>query len=106
MHPDSPSYEGPAALVGTLGTGSMGLNLAGAHEVIYLSNSWSLMTRLQSEDRPIGPGQTQAVSYHDVVAVGPRGQRTVDHETVAALRAKDNLARWTREKWIRLLREE
>jgi SNF2 family DNA or RNA helicase len=106
MHPDAPAYEGPAGLVGTLGTGSMGLNLAGAHEVIYYSNDWSLVKRLQSEDRPVGPGQTQPVSYHDIIAVGPRGQRTVEHEVVAALRAKDDLARWSRERWIRLLKEE
>jgi SNF2 family DNA or RNA helicase len=106
MHPDAPAFKGPAALTGTLGTGSMGLNLAGAHEVIYYSNGWSLKQRLQSEDRPVGPGQTHPVSYHDLVACGPRGQRTVEHEVVAALRAKEDLARWSREKWIRILKEE
>lgn len=106
MHPEAEKYSGPAALVGTVGTGSMGLNLAGAHEEVFSSNDWSLLKRKQSEDRPIGPGQTHPLSIHDIVAVGPKGQRTVDHEIVTALRNKENLATWTMAKWIRLLREE
>lgn len=106
MHPETPRYTGPAVLVGTLGTGSMGLNLAGAHEEVFASNDWSLRKRKQSEDRPVGPGQTGPLSIYDVVAVGPKGQRTVDHEIVAALRDKQDLATWTTERWVRLLREE
>jgi hypothetical protein len=105
MHPDV-SYSGPAILAGTLGTGSLGLNLAGAHEVVYASNDYSLFKRSQSEDRPHGPGQTQPVSYHDIIAVGPKGQKTVDHAIVRALRERSDLAAWTCSAWVTILREE
>lgn len=104
MHPDE-VYRGPAILVGTLGTGSMGINLAGAHEVVYVSNDYSLMKRQQSEDRPHGPGQTQPVSYHDILAVGPKGERTIDHIVIGALRRKEDVASWTCGAWENILRE-
>jgi hypothetical protein len=99
MHPDTPPYTGPALLAGTLGTGGLGLNMAGGHEMVYCSNDRSLIKRLQSEDRPHGPGQTQPVSYHDIVAVGPNGQETMDHIVMRALRNKINLATWTSDAW-------
>ncbi len=105
MHPDV-RYRGPAVLAGTLGTGSLGLNLAGAHEVVYPSNDYSLLNRKQSEDRPHGPGQTQPVSYHDIIAIGPKGQKTVDHAIVRALRERQDLATWTCSAWVTVLREE
>lgn len=105
MHPDN-VYRGAADLVGTLGTGARGINMAGAHEVVYMSNAPSLMIRNQSEDRPHGPGQTQPISYHDIVAVGPKGQQTVDHVVLEALRNKDDLARWTCSAWIKALTVE
>ena len=105
MHPDN-HYSGPAVLVGTQGTGSVGLNMAGAHEVVYLSNDYSLYKRKQSEDRPHGPGQTQPISYHDIIAVGPKGQRTIDYAVIKALRSKEDLATWTMQAWVRALKEE
>lgn len=105
MHPDV-KYGGPAILVGTVGTGSMGRNMAGAHEVVYLSNNPSLHRRLQSEDRPVGPDQTQSISYHDIIAVGPSRQKTVDHTILKGLRDKDNLAKWTCSAWISALEAE
>ena len=105
MHPEV-KYIGPAVLAGTLGTGAKGLNMAGAHEVIYPSNDYSLINRLQSEDRPHGPGQTQPVSYHDIVAVGPSGQKTVDHVIIKNLRAKRDMAEWTTSAWVEALIKE
>lgn len=107
MHPEAPPYSGPAILVGTIGTGSVGLNMAGAHEVVYASNGNSLFHRKQSEDRPHGPGQTQPVSYHDIIAEGPKGQRTIDHTIVKALHDRDEIAEWTASAWVtKLLLEE
>ncbi len=105
MHPDT-KYSGPSVLIGTQGTGSVGLNMAGAHEVVYLSNDYSLYKRKQSEDRPHGPGQTQPISYHDIIAVGPKGQRTIDHAVIKALHARENLATWTMQAWVKALKEE
>jgi SNF2 family DNA or RNA helicase len=98
--------EGPAIVVGITQVGEMGLNLTAAHHVIYASNSFSLKTRLQSEDRVHRPGQTHAVNYYDVVAVGPNGQRTIDHVIQAVLRGKLDIATWTSSAWVTALKSE
>lgn len=97
---------GPVIVIGTPASGSMGLNLTAANQVIYLSNDYNLKTRVQSEDRVHRPGQTKPVSYTDVIATGPNGQRTVDYTIIRALRAKENLATYTCAAWIKLLSEE
>lgn len=79
--------------------GGFGLNLVAATQCIYLSNDFSLGIRLQSEDRCHRPGQKHAVTYIDVLAVGPKGQRTIDHTILAALRAKQDLAQMTASAW-------
>lgn len=96
---------GPVVVVGTPASGSMGLNLTAAHTVVYLSNDYSLKTRLQSEDRVHRPGQRNVVSYFDVIAVGPKGQKTIDATIVKALRDKNDLASWTTAAWVAALRE-
>jgi SNF2 family DNA or RNA helicase len=90
---------GPTVVIGTPASGSMGLNLTAAATVIYVSNDYSLKTRLQSEDRVHRPGQTRAVSYFDIVAVGPKGEKTIDHFIVKARRDKADLATWTISAW-------
>jgi len=105
LHPDTATDE-PAIVVGTLGTGSVGINLAAAHEVVYCSNGNSLFQRLQSMDRVHRPGQRYPVSYADVVATGPKGQKTIDHTIVRALRAREELATWTCAAWVQALKEE
>jgi hypothetical protein len=97
---------GPVVVVGTPASGSMGLNLAAASAVVYVSNDHSLKTRLQSEDRVHRPGQTRAVSYFDVMATGPRGQRTIDHAVIKALREKQDLATWTCSAWVSALKDD
>lgn len=98
--------SGPVLVVGTPQTGSMGLNLTAAHTVVYVSNDYSLKTRLQSEDRVHRPGQTEAVSYFDVIACGPSGQRTIDHAIIKALRTKSDIANWTTKAWLEALSDE
>lgn len=98
--------RGPAVVLGTPSSGSMGLNLAACHTVIYISNDYSLKTRLQSEDRVHRPGQTHPVSYFDIVATGPNGQKTIDHTVVKTLRDKGDLATLTTSAWLSVLRDE
>jgi SNF2 family DNA or RNA helicase len=98
--------DGRAVLLGTTKTGQTGLNLTAAHTVVYASNDTSLFTRMQSEDRVHRPGQRNVVSYFDVVATGPAGQRTVDHVILKALREKQNLATWTTSAWVAELTRE
>jgi hypothetical protein len=71
-----------------------------------VSNDFSLFTRQQSEDRTHRPGQHHPAAYHDIVAEGPRGQKTVDHVVLKALREKLDIATWTSAAWVRALREE
>lgn len=97
--------KGPAVVVGTPASGSMGLNLTGAHTVVYMSNDYSMKTRLQSEDRVHRPGQLYPVSYYDIIAVGPNGQKTIDHTVIKALRNKVDLATFTTSAWLAELRD-
>jgi SNF2 family DNA or RNA helicase len=98
--------SGPVVVIGTPASGSMGLNLTAAHTVIYLSNDFSLKTRLQSEDRVHRPGQISPVSYYDVIATGPAGQKTIDHTVIKSLRSKLDLATLTTSAWVQNLMEE
>ena len=68
-------------------TASEGLNLFAASVVVYYSNSFKLLERLQSEDRIHRIGQTRNCTYIDLVAPD-----TVDDRIVAALREKKNIA--------------
>lgn len=79
--------------------GGVGLNLQAASEVYYLSNTFSLRDRLQSEDRVHRPGQHRPCTYTDVVAVGPDGQKTVDGVVLKALRAGQDAMEWTCSMW-------
>jgi SNF2 family DNA or RNA helicase len=86
--------------------GGFGLNLAACHRVVYLSNDFNLLTRLQSEDRVHRPGQDRNVTYLDVLATGPSGGRTIDATILRALRKKEEVARWTTDAWRRALLDE
>lgn len=96
----------PALLAAQVRAGGMGLNLVAADHVVYLSNDFSLMTRLQSEDRCHRPGQRNNVLYLDLIATGPDGQKTVDSLVVSALRKKNDLATFTVGAWKRVLTED
>lgn len=85
--------------------GGFGLNLTAASTAVYLSNSFSFTDRIQSEDRCHRIGQHSAVTYVDVIAVGPSSQRTVDHHVLACLRGKRDLAESTCRAWRRVLEE-
>lgn len=81
--------------VAQVDTGSVGLTLTRAQTVIYYSNSFSLETRLQSEDRTHRIGQTGAVTYHDLVA-----RDTLDTALIGALRRKKKFAdQITGDRW-------
>ena len=83
-------------LVSNTQTGGYGITLTEASNVIYYSNNYDLEKRLQSEDRAHRIGQTNKVTYIDLVAKG-----TVDEKIVKALRNKLDLAQEVLgdEKW-------
>lgn len=96
-----------AVLLAQPQAGGQGINnLAISSSVIYLSNDYNLLTRQQSEDRCHRPGQFNPVTYVDVLAAGPRGQKTIDHVIVRALRKKENLAAMTTNCWRMELLDE
>jgi SNF2 family DNA or RNA helicase len=83
--------------------GGFGLNLTAASTAVYLSNSFSYTDRIQSEDRCHRIGQRRAVTYIDILATGPKGQKTVDHHVLDCLRAKQDIAALTCGAWRRIL---
>ena len=97
---------GPVFVGGTYGTGSLGLNLTACHTMVNLSFDYSYWKSVQSAARVDRPGQTSPISMFDVVAEGPRGQRTIDHTIVKALRDKSDIAIWTTSAWVKALMEE
>ena len=73
--------------VGNTQTGGYGITLTAASTVVYYSNNYDLEKRLQSEDRAHRIGQTNKVTYIDIVC-----ERTVDEKIVKALRKKQSIA--------------
>jgi SNF2 family DNA or RNA helicase len=61
--------------------------LTAATTVIYYSNSYDLEIRLQSEDRAHRIGQTNKVTYIDLVS-----PNTIDEKILQALRSKIDIA--------------
>jgi len=95
---------GPVAVIGNPASGGMGLTLVAASSMLYASNYWRLITRLQSEDRIHRPGQTRPTSYFDMIAVGPNGERTIDYTIIQRLRNKHSVAEMTSAAWLDELR--
>ena len=63
---------------------------------MYYSNNYDLEKRFQSEDRAHRIGQTNKVTYIDIV-----WERTVDEKIVKSLRQKQNIAQTVlgEERW-------
>lgn len=98
--------DGPTAVCGQPQAGGAALNLSGASVAITLSNDFSLKTYVQKNGRIDRPGQTRAITFADVVAVGPKGQKTIDHHIIKALREDHDIAEWTAAVWRQKLLEE
>lgn len=105
LHPEL-SPKGPVFMVGTEGTGSFGLNFTAAHTCITMSSGYSPGRSMQMLDRVYGPGQLFPIAYYSVIAVGPKGQRTIDHQIEVARRNGEDLANWTTAHWVKALTDE
>ena len=75
------------ALVMTTSTGGTGLTLNESSNTIFYSNHWSATDRLQAEDRNHRIGQTNKVTYHDIVV-----RAHLDARILKALKDKSNFA--------------
>ncbi len=91
---------GPVFFGGTYGTGALGINLTACHTVINMSADYSLWKAQQTAARVDRPGQVHPVSYYDIVAVGPKNQRTIDHAIIKARREREDVALWTTSRWL------
>jgi len=105
LHPDT-APAGPAFIFGNPQSGGLGVNFTAADKMIYISRDYSLYRRLQADDRIHRPGQRRPAGYFDILATGPRGQKTVDHDIYTALVVKENLAERTTSAWVKSLRTE
>lgn len=73
-------------IVGNQAAGGIGIDLVAAKTVIYLSNTFNLEDRLQSEDRAHRIGQTKQVCYIDIVVQG-----SVDETILESIAAKQDM---------------
>jgi len=80
------------AFVSTVQSGGIGITLTAASLAVYISNSWSLEARAQSEDRTHRIGQKNKVEYVDIVA-----DRSADELVREALTQKKDLAEHIRQ---------
>lgn len=91
-------------IIGQPHAGGLGLTLTRASTVVYLSNDYSLIARLQSEDRAHRPGQKHNVTYVDFLSTTPNGQKTIDHAVLHKLRNKEDLVSCSTKEWIKILK--
>jgi len=105
LHPKT-SPPGPLTVGGTYGSGGLGLNFTAFHVVFNLSQVYEDWKRRQADKRVDRPGQRHTVVQFDLVAEGPKGQKTIDHIILAARKAKQDLNEWGAAQWVRALREE
>lgn len=79
----------------------IGLNLQNASITYYFSNSYSLETRLQSEDRTHRGGQTKTCVYKDLMIKG-----SVDEKVFSTLQGHKNLLDYFRSSDIKEMLED
>lgn len=79
--------SGVRFFLGNVQTAGKGITLTAASTVIYYSNNFSLELRQQSEDRAHRIGQTDKVTYIDLVVPG-----SLDEKIIRALIEKRNIA--------------
>lgn len=97
---------GPVFVAGIEKTGSFGLDMTASHTCVTMSSGYSPGVSAQTLDRVYGPGQKHPIAYFNVLAVGPRGERTIDHKIEEARRAGADIAEWTASQWVKALTEE
>lgn len=105
LHPKT-APKGASTVGATQGTGAMGLNFTACHTVLDMSYDFSPWKKRQGDARVNRTGQTQPVSFFHLVAVGPRGQKTIDHHILMQRLGKMNVNDFTTAAWVRMLMEE
>jgi hypothetical protein len=99
------SPAGPVFVAGIEGTGSFGLDMCAAHTCVTMSSGYSPGRSAQTLDRVYGPGQKFPIAYYDIVAVGPKGQHTIDRDILLTRRNGEDVAQRTAAHWVKMLEE-
>lgn len=105
-HPNSPDFDGPSLLICQPQAGRFGLNFAKCSNSDHLSNDFSHLNRVQSEDRFDRPGQKNTMTVQDYVVVGPNRERTISGIILKALRTHEDMAKWICSKWVKEVMQE
>lgn len=105
LHPQTAPATA-ATVGGTYGTGSLGLNFTACHTVMDVSYDYSYWKKLQGDARVDRPGQVHPVSMFVLRAVGPQGQKTIDHLILKSRFGKADVANFVTSDWIKALTEE
>ena len=105
LHPKT-APEGPATVGATQGTGALGLNFTACRTVLDMSYDFSPWKKKQGDARVNRPGQTGPVSFFYLVAVGPKGQKTIDHHILMHRMGKTNVNEYTTAAWVKALMKE
>lgn len=105
LHPKTAPI-GPATVGATQGTGAVGLNFTACRTVLDMSYDASAWKKRQGDARVNRTGQTGPVSFFYLVAVGPRGQKTMDHHLMMLRLGKMNVNDLTVAAWVSMLEEE
>jgi len=105
LHPQT-APKGPVTVGATQGTGALGLNFTACRTVLDLSYDFSPWKKKQGDARVNRPGQTGMVSFFYLIAVGPAGQKTIDHHVMMQRLGKTNINEWTMAGWVQKLMEE
>ena len=77
-------------------SGGAGLSLAQSNLAVFMGHEYSQRLRDQAEQRI---ADHQQLTYLDILATGPKGERTVDHLILAAQRGQEETASWTAAMW-------
>ncbi len=105
LHPKT-APAGACTVGATQGTGAMGLNFTACRTVLDISFDFSPWKKRQGDARVNRTGQTGPVSFSYLIAVGPRGQKTIDHHVYLHRLGKMNVNDWTTSAWVRALKDE
>jgi len=102
-HLPYPHKKHRVVLLAQHAAGGMGLNLSAADESLHASSSHSFILREQADGRIDRPGQKNPMTIKDVIATGPKGQKTVEDAMLRARRSKEDLSTWTKDRWRKSL---
>jgi hypothetical protein len=71
-----------------------------------MSSGYSPGRSAQTLDRVYGPGQKFPIAYYDIIAVGPKGQHTIDRDILLTRRNGEDIAQRTAAGWVKALKDE